>query len=149
MLSALCTKWCLKWSHSLSLTSLSNLVRLQYCEKRQWAGALLSINCCCFVWKPLWRVPQFWTSPCKKNIEEERKKNILAIWWLSGSLLLWCTTRHVVGYEKHSKMNGTLSMSDRLLSLLLLRFCKNLFLYYHLLCVSTIPIYTRIKILKM
>ena len=32
-----------------------------------------------------------WTSPSEEQEEEEEgKKNILAIWWLSVSVLLWC-----------------------------------------------------------
>jgi len=50
-------------------------------EKR-WAGALLSLKCCCFVWKPSWKHDHtIWTSPS----EEEEKKTFWPFGILSQS----------------------------------------------------------------
>jgi len=47
------------------------------------------------------RFSQFWTSPSE---EEERKKNILAVWHLSGSVYSWClfTPLRILLVMKHS-----------------------------------------------
>ena len=43
-------KWRQKWSHSSSPTGLKCLMRL---VKKRWAGALLSVKCCCFCVKTI------------------------------------------------------------------------------------------------
>ena len=50
-----------KGSHSSSVSG-----------KKQWAGALLSEKCCCFVLNHCERVTQIWTSPSEEEEEEER-----------------------------------------------------------------------------
>ena len=52
--------------------------------KKRWAGALLSVKCCCFVRKTSWKCHSF------EKKKKERKKNILVVWRLSGLVLLWC-----------------------------------------------------------
>jgi len=74
--------------------------------KKRWAGALLSVKCCCFVQNHCERVTQFWTSPSERR---RRKKTF----WPSGNflvstfLMLFHSTWCVVGL-KHS--NGSLSL---------------------------------------
>ena len=64
-------------------------VRIASCDfkpgKKQWAGSLLSGKCCCFVWKPQWRVTQIWTSLSEEEEEEEERKSL----WLSSDALVW------------------------------------------------------------
>jgi len=43
-----------------------------------------------FCVKTIVKVTQFSTSPSEEEKEEERKKNILAIWRVSGSVLSQC-----------------------------------------------------------
>ena len=47
-------KWHRKGSHSSSVSGSNRLVWLQTWKKR-WAGALLSVKCCCFVQTTLWK----------------------------------------------------------------------------------------------
>jgi len=47
--------------------------------KEQQAGALLSVKCCCFVWKSPWKSHAEIAS-LKEKKKKERKKNILATW---------------------------------------------------------------------
>jgi len=54
-------------------------MRLQSCEK-QWAGALLSVKCCCFVRKPSWKSHAISLS----EEEEEGRETI----WPSGDFLV-------------------------------------------------------------
>jgi len=58
--------------------------------KKRWASTLLSVKCCCFVQKPSWKSYQLLICPSKEEKEETFKKNILAFWWLSSSVFLWC-----------------------------------------------------------
>ena len=76
-------KWCCKWSHSSSVTSLNHLVRLQV--EKWWAGALLSGKCCCFVQKR--SCTQFWTG---QSEQEEEREAFLPFRWLSGLVCSQC-----------------------------------------------------------
>ena len=40
--------------------------------KKQWAGALLSVKCCCFVHNPSWK-SHLWTSLSEEDKEEEEE----------------------------------------------------------------------------
>ena len=76
--------------------------------KKQWAGALLSVKCCCFVRKSFEWVTQFWTSPSKEEEEEEKEENWF---WVFGDFLVqvYCfwdferyytnIARYCVGYQ--------------------------------------------------
>ena len=63
--------------------------------KKQWAGALLSVKCCCFVHNPSWK-SHLWTSLSEEDKEEEeeeeekerRRRNIV-----------FHATKHVVDHE--------------------------------------------------
>jgi len=82
-------------------------VRIASCDfkpgKKQWAGALLSEKCCCFVQKPLQKSHANLTNPVWRR--RRRKKNILAVWWLCGSVLSWCLLAPL-GVLFVMKMNG-------------------------------------------
>ena len=79
MLSAQVKKWCCKWSHSSSVTSLNCLMRLQ--KWYRWVGAPLSVKCCCCVQESSWKDSRnFELAHLKKNII----MMIFAIWQLSG-----------------------------------------------------------------
>jgi len=60
--------------------------------KKRWAGALLSVNCCWFVWIPSWKSHTIWTSSFEE--EEERRKEerkhfgCLATFWFSTFTML-------------------------------------------------------------
>ena len=81
------------------MTVLNRLVTIQ----RQWPGAQ-----CTMLLFGHERVAQFEVACRRKKIE--KKENILAVWRLSGSVLLQCFSQHygVVGHEA-LEMNGTLS----------------------------------------
>ena len=64
--------------------------------KKQWAGALLIVKCCCFVQKWL-LVTQFWTSLSEE--EEKERIGCLATFWFNTFAVLFCATRHVVDHE--------------------------------------------------
>ena len=56
-----------------------HIVRLQSCENR-WDHALLSVKCCCLCV----------TDSHNFEVACLKKKLILVVWWLSGSVPLWC-----------------------------------------------------------
>jgi len=58
--------------------------------KKQWAGALLSVNCCCFVQKPS---HNFELAGMKKK---KKRKKILAIWLFHNAF-----SRHWTGHAVH------------------------------------------------
>ena len=93
LLSDLCTcvhmkkKWRSKGSHSSSVSSLNHLVRLQTCKNvmgwctAQWRMLL-------FVQKPSWKSNA--NLNWRRRRRRRRMKNILAVWWISSSVLSWC-----------------------------------------------------------
>ena len=85
-------KWCCKWSHSSSVTSSNQLVRLQV--KKRWAGALLSVKCWCFVQKRL--STQFWTS---QSEQEENHFGLQVTFWFGMFAMLFWATGRVVYHE--------------------------------------------------
>ena len=70
-------KWCHKGSHSSSVSSSNHLMGLQPCKKEMGCCTVLSGKCYCFVQKPLW----------KTHTNLKKKKEILAIWQFTGSVL--------------------------------------------------------------
>ena len=97
-------KWCRKGSHSSSVSGSNLPVWLQTWKK--------AMGWCTVQWKMLFcvktivKVTQIWTS--LKKEKTKKKKNILAVWWLSGLVLLRCflVPLGVLFIMKHSKMNG-------------------------------------------
>ena len=79
--------------HKGERQSIYCLIRWDF--KKQWAGAILIVKCCCFV--QIWLlVMQFWT-----GLSEEEKERIgcLATFWFSTFAVLFLATRHVVDHE--------------------------------------------------
>ena len=133
-------EWSCKWSYS---SSVKCLMRLQSCEK-QWASALLSVKCCCFVQNRCERVTQL-TSPSEEEEKEGRRKSILAVWWLPGSILsryfrdTFRTTGQVVHHKNTPRW--TIHCYKGLQVYWLWGFLRDLF-DYNILHVCAIPIYS-------
>jgi len=78
--------------------------------KKQWAGALLNVKCCCFIAKTIVK------ESCNFELAHLKKKKKNKTFWpsgdfLHGSVLSRCysTLLGVLQVMKHSKMNGMLS----------------------------------------
>jgi len=68
--------------------------------KKRWAGALLSVKCCCLCENHHDRVMQFWTSPSEdeKEEEEEEERGCLVTFWFS-TFVMFCASGCVVHHE--------------------------------------------------
>ena len=73
------------WSHSSSLKGLTTLWDFKV-VKKWWGGALISVNCCCFVWKPSWESHAIF--------ELARLKKKMGIWQKFWFRSLWCFSYH-------------------------------------------------------
>jgi len=93
LLSTLCTYIQVKkmvfcrWSHSSSEEAMS------------WC--MLSVKCCCFVWKPSCKSHNFWTSLSEVEEEEEERKDFdsLATFWFGTFMMFFHATRRVFGHD--------------------------------------------------
>ena len=102
--------------------------------KKQWAGALLSVKCCCFVHNPSWK-SHLWTSLSEEDKEEEeeeeekerRRRNIV-----------FHATKHVVDHEALENEWYIVIKAYKFIVFEILRFfCIIIY------CVSTLSIPTR------
>ena len=100
LLSDLCTcvhgkkkKWCCKGSHSSSVSGSNHLMWLRTWKKAMgWCTAQwkMLLFCAKSVVKESHKFELACLKKKKKKKKKERKENILAVWWLSGSVLSWC-----------------------------------------------------------
>ena len=113
---------------SSSVNNSNWLVRLQSCETVMgWYTAQCKLLLYCS--KTI--VKEFWTS---QSEVEERKNNILAIWWLSSSALSWCFIAPLGMLFVMKTLKDEWYVVIKAYKLPLLRFWDNIFAFAYIVC---------------